>query len=136
MKTKTRYTYGLACITTIKTLLVHSPPPFFILPQCPAYRPPRAYMRDPTFYLAKMLPLPLPRLDVDIGRLLQTDRNWSTLVCLRFSHPPETQIAFGQDRLTEVGYGIDSDVFQALLGFVLSMCYSILERNCDQRCNP
>jgi len=84
-------------------------------------------MRDLTFYLAKTPPLPLLRLDVDIGTLLQTNRNWSTLVRLRFSHPPETQIAFGQDRLTEVGYGIDGDVFQALLGFFLSMCYSILE---------
>ena len=65
------------------------------------------YMRDLTFYLVKMPPLPVPRLDVDIGRLLQTDRNSSTPVCLHFSRPPETQIPFGQDRLTEVGHSVD-----------------------------
>ena len=31
----------------------------------------------------------------------------------------------GQDRLTEVGHSVDGSVFQALRGFVLSMCYSI-----------
>ena len=31
----------------------------------------------------------------------------------------------GQDRLTEVGHSIDGGIFQALRGFVLSMCYSI-----------
>jgi len=31
----------------------------------------------------------------------------------------------GQDRLSEVSHSVDGGVFQALLGFVLSMCYSI-----------
>jgi len=35
-----------------------------------------AYMRDLTFYLTNTPPLPGPRLDVDIGTLLQTDRSW------------------------------------------------------------
>ena len=34
-----------------------------------------AYMWDLTFYLANTPPLPVPRLDVDIGTLLQTDRS-------------------------------------------------------------
>ena len=78
-------------------------------------------MRDLTFYLMKMPPLPVPRLDVDIGRLLQTDRNSSTPVCLHFSRPPETQIPFGQDRLTEVGHSVDGSIFQSLRRLVLSM---------------
>ena len=36
----------------------------------------------------------------------------------------------GQDRLTEVGHSVDGGVFQALLGFVLSMCYRI-DTTCD-----
>jgi len=31
---------------------------------------------------------------------------------------------FGQNQLTEVGHSIDSSIFQALHGFVLSMCCS------------
>ena len=65
---------------------------------------------------------------VDVGILYMYYRPieaGSTPVCLRFSHPSETRIPCGQDRLTEVGHTIDSGIFQALSGFVLSMCRSI-----------
>ena len=51
-----------------------------------------AYMRDLTFYLANVPPLPGPRLDVDIGILQTVIEAGSTLICLRFSCPP-----YGQD---------------------------------------
>jgi len=74
-----------------------------------------AYMRDLTFYLANTPPLPLPRLDVDITlyyRQIEAADLPSLLV----------QKLDGQDRLTEVGHSVDSSVFQAFCGFVLSMC--------------
>ena len=72
-----------------------------------------AYMRDLTFYLANTPPLPVPRLDVNIaiGTLEAADLP-SLLV----------QKLDGQDRLTEVGHSVDSGVFQAFRGFVLSQC--------------
>ena len=73
-----------------------------------------AYMRDLTFYPANTPPLPLPRLDVDITyyRPIEAADLPSLLV----------QKLDGQDRLTEVGHSVDSGVFQAFRGFVLSMC--------------
>ena len=82
-------------------------------------------MRDLTSYLAYTPPLPVPRLDVHI---LQTDtcdtEAGSTRSYTGLSRPPETQIPFGQDQLREVGHSVDSGVFQALPGFVHSMCCS------------
>jgi len=75
-------------------------------------------MRDLTFYLVNTLPLLEPHL----------------AVCLHFSHPLESQIPFGQDRLTEIANSTDSGVFQALRRFVLPMCCSIdttHEHACD-----
>jgi len=90
------------------------------------------------FYLANTPPLPVPRLDVDIGTLYyyKLIEASSTPVCLCFSCPPETQIPFGQDQLIEVGHSIDGSIFQALRGFVLSMCCSIdtiHKHACDSR---
>jgi len=56
------------------------------------------YMLDLTFYLANTPPLPVPRLDVDIGTLHVYYRligASSTQICLHFSRPPETQIHCG-----------------------------------------
>jgi len=54
-----------------------------------------AYMRDLTFYLANTPPLLVPRLDVHI---LQTyTEAGSACSYTGLSHPPETQISFGQD---------------------------------------
>ena len=79
-------------------------------------------MRDLTFYLANTPPLPVPRLDVHI---LQTDTEaGSTRSYTGLSRPPETRIPFGQDRLRKVGHSVDGGVFQALPGFVCSMCCS------------
>ena len=65
-------------------------------------------MRDLTFYLANTPPLPFPRLDVDI---LQTDTEaGSTRSYTGLSHPPETQIPFGQDRLRVIGHRVDGGV--------------------------
>ena len=42
----------------------------------------------------------------------------------------------GQYRLTEAGHSVDGGVFQALLGFVLSMCYSIdTTHDCRHACD-
>ena len=83
-------------------------------------------MRDLTFCLANMPPLPVPRLDMLDVRILQTD-TVAGLTCsyTSLSCPPETRIPFGQDRLREVGHSVDGGVFQALPGFVRSMCCSI-----------
>ena len=79
-------------------------------------------MRDLTFYLANMPPLPVPHLNVHI---LQTDTEaGSTRSYTGLSRPPETRIPFGQDRLREVGHSVDGGIFQALPGFVRSMCCS------------
>ena len=43
----------------------------------------------------------------------------STAIGLRFSCPPETRWS------RSIGPSVDGSVFQALRGFVLSMCYSI-----------
>ena len=71
-----------------------------------------AYMRDLTSYPANMPPLPLPRLDVDITLYYGLIEAADLLV----------QKLDGQDRLREVGHSVDSGVFQAFRGFVLSMC--------------
>jgi len=45
----------------------------------------------------------------------------------------------GQDRPTEVGHSVDGGVFQALRGFVLSVCCGIdttCEHTCDRRRIP
>jgi len=79
-------------------------------------------MRDLTFYLANTPPLLVSRLDVHI---LQTDTEaGSTRSYTSLSRPPETRIPFGQDQLREVGHSVDGGVFQALPGFVCSMCCS------------
>ena len=83
-----------------------------------------AYMRDLTFYLANTPPLPVPRLDVDIGTLYYRPVEAADLpsLLILLSRSPEPQILNGQDRLTEVGHSVDSSIFQAFRGFVLSMC--------------
>ena len=70
-------------------------------------------MRNLTFYLVNTPPLLVPRLDVDIGTLYyyKPIEAGSAPVCLCFSHPPETRIPIGQDRLTEVGHSIDGRHF-------------------------
>ena len=81
-----------------------------------------AYMWDLTFYLANMPHLPVPRLDVDIGTLLQTDRS-------RFNTDLPSFLSSSWNsmvRLTDRGWhSIDGSVFQALCMFVLSMSCSI-----------
>ena len=82
-----------------------------------------AYMRDLTFYLANMPPLPVPCLNVDTGTL-----NYILLQKLARHQSAFTSLLQklnGQYWLTEVGHSVDGGVFQALLEFVLSMCYSI-----------
>ena len=63
-----------------------------------------AYMRDLTFYLANMPPLPVPRLDVEIGTLYYRPTEAADLPSLLILSPrsPEPQKLDGQDRLTEV----------------------------------
>jgi len=78
-------------------------------------------MRDLTFYLANTPPLQGPRLDVDIETY--NYRPWLVRQRSAFAFLVLQKLN-GQDRLTEVGHSIDG-VFQALRGFVLSMCYSI-----------
>ena len=80
-----------------------------------------AYMRDLTFYLANTPPLPVPCLDVDIT-LYYRPIEAADLPSLLILSSPEPQTLDGQDRLTEVCHSIDSGVFQAFRGFVLSMC--------------
>ena len=81
-------------------------------------------MQDLTFYLANTPPLPVPHIDADI-LILQTDTEagW-THSYTGLSRPPETRIPFGQDQLREVGHSVDGGIFQALPGFVRSMCSS------------
>ena len=84
-----------------------------------------AYMRDLTFYLANTPPLPVPRLDVDIGTLYYYNYRRieaADLPSLLILSSPEPQKLDGQDRLTKVGYSVDSGVFQAFRRFVFSMC--------------
>jgi len=79
-------------------------------------------MRDQTFYLANMLPLPGPRLDVGIRLYYRPIEAGSTLSAFTSLI---LQKLDGQDRLTEVGHSADGSVLQVLCGFVLSICYSI-----------
>jgi len=79
-------------------------------------------MQDLTFYLANTPPLPLPRLDVDIGTLYYRRIEVADLPSLLILSSPEPQKLDGQDRLTKVGYSVDSGVFQAFRRFVFSMC--------------
>jgi len=73
-------------------------------------------MWDLTFYPANTPPLPLPRLDVDITYYRPIEAADLPLLLV--------QKLDGQDLLTEfeVGHSVDSGVFQAFSGFVLSMC--------------
>ena len=73
-------------------------------------------MRDLTFYLVNTSPLPVPRLDVNIGTLYYRPIEAADLPSLLI------QKLDGQDRLTEIGHSVDTGVFQAFRGFVLSMC--------------
>jgi len=66
-----------------------------------------AYMRDLTFYLANTPPLPIEAADLPSLLILSS---------------PEPQKLDGQDRLTEVGYSVDSGVFQAVRRSVFSIC--------------
>ena len=59
-----------------------------------------AYMQDLTFYLANTPPLPMPRLDVDIGTLYYRPIDLPSLLILSSTEPQKLD---GQDRLTEVG---------------------------------
>jgi len=77
-----------------------------------------AYMRDLTFYLANTPPVTVPCRDEDIPRPIEA----AVLLSLLMLSYPEPQKLDGQDRLTEVGHSVDSGVFQAFHGFVLSMC--------------
>ena len=95
---------------------VHIHPPFYNLNSSRKCK--GAYMQDLTFYLAKTPPLPVLRLDVDIGEssyvrlglppLLSSSRNSNTF----------------WSRSTNRGWPRHR-CFQALLGFFLSMCCSI-----------
>ena len=76
-------------------------------------------MRDLTFCLANT---PVPYLDVDIGTLYYRPIEPTNLPSLLILSSPKPQKLDGQDRLTEVGHSVDSGVFQAFHGFVLSMC--------------
>ena len=67
-------------------------------------------MRDLTFYLANTPPLPVPRLDVDIGILYYRPIEAANLPSLLI------QKLDGQDQLTEVRHSVDSGVFQASAG--------------------
>ena len=62
-------------------------------------------------------PLPVPRLDVDLGTLYyrRIEAADLPLLLILSSRSPEPWKLDGQDRLTEVGHSVDS-------GFVLSMC--------------
>jgi len=80
-----------------------------------------AYMRDLTFYLANTPPLPVPRLDIGIGTLLQTDRSCQSALATNSVVPqgPETRWSRSTDR----GWPQRRQRhFQAFRGFVLSMC--------------
>ena len=79
-------------------------------------------MQDLTFYLANTPPLPVPRLDVDIGTLYYRPIEADDLPSLLILSSPKPQKLDGQDQLTEVGHSVDSGVFQAFRRFVLSMC--------------
>ena len=92
-------------------------------------------MRDLTFYLTYTPPLQGPRLDVDIGtlnyrpshKLVQHRSAFASLVLQKLD---------GQDQLTEVGHSVDSSIFRAFHGFVLSVCYSTDTTHghaCDRR---
>ena len=76
-------------------------------------------MRDLTFCLVNTPPLPVPRLDVQTDTEAGSTRSYTSLSC-----PLETRIPFCQYRLREVGHNVDGSVFQALPGFVRSMCCS------------
>ena len=72
-------------------------------------------------------PLPVPRLDVELGTLYYRPIETGLApVCLQFSCPPETRTPFVQDRLTEVGHSIDGNVFQALCGFVFQCAIALI----------
>ena len=79
-------------------------------------------MRDLTFYLANTPPLPVPRLDVDIGTLYYRPIEAADLHSLLILSSPDPQKLDGQDRLTKVSYSVDIGVFQAFRRFVFSMC--------------
>ena len=81
-----------------------------------------AYMWDLIFYLANTPPLPVPRLDVDIGTLCYRPIEAADLPSLLILSSPKPQKLDGKDRLTEVGHHVDSGIFQAFRGFSLSMC--------------
>jgi len=68
-----------------------------------------------------MPPLLVPCLDVDIGALYYAVEA-ADLPLLLILSSAEPQKLDGQDRLTEVGHSVDSRIFQAFRGFVLSMC--------------
>jgi len=69
-------------------------------------------MWDLTFYPP---PLPVPRLDVDMGTLYYRPIEAADLPLLLILLSPEPQKLDGHDRLTEVGHSVDN-------GFVLSIC--------------
>ena len=129
--------YGYFYTWSYRSVL-HICPPFWHLSASRKCREGGGLYVGSNFYLVNTSPLPVPRLDIDIGTLYyyKLIEASSTPVCFCFSCPPETQIPFGQDRLTEVGHSVDSSIFQSLRGFVLSMCCSIdtiHEHACDSR---
>jgi len=94
-----------------------------------------AYMQDLTFYLANTPPLPVPRLVVDIGTLYYRQVEAADLPSLLTLLSPELQKLNGQDRLTEVGHSIDSGVFQAFRGFVLSNVLLLIDTTHEHACD-
>ena len=55
-------------------------------------------MRDLTFYLANTPPLPVPRLDVDIGTLIQTNRSYRSALATNSVVPRALETRWSTDR--------------------------------------
>jgi len=96
-------------------------------------------MWDLTFYLVNTPPLPVPCLDVNIGTYYRPIES-ADLPSLLILSSPEPQKLDGQDRLTEVGHGVDSGVFPSIplvCPFnVLLLIDTTHEHACDQRRIP
>jgi len=64
----------------------------------------------------KYPPLPVPRLDVDIGKLYYRPIEAPDLPSLLILSSPKPQKLDGQDRLTEVGHSVDSSISKHSVG--------------------
>jgi len=67
-------------------------------------------MWDLIFYLTHTPPLPVPRLDVDIGTLYYRPIEAADLPSLLILSSPKPQKLDGQDQLPEVGHSVDSGI--------------------------